>query len=1164
MIQYDDERLYQCCLFSIMSKVSKSESHNELLLSEYVQRLFEKDKDIHDLFTRKILKIDIKYYLCVNIKEARDLFIKDASLKFESFYCLAYVADLNLEKKVKRKKYSGRSFSMKNSEASNFKKSSLRNSLNEIYTKSQLKNVYTTKLDENKDPKWNEEIEMEIPTINKDQEIVIDLYGNSEKNFEDDKYFFKKLLKPISFETRKLSKNFIGQVRIPFKTLKDCELEWFDLKCRHNDINHKKRGQINLNFWSIIKYKENSQDKILSNKDRSIITCEYRSLATMVYTYEVFESKHDTLSNTSIQLLSNFCNFYNIPTFTKDLIELIELINLFNCNLISLDILVKNFELLNKRTDNTNKYIDSNEIETIAVMFINSFFRNYMPELTTFPFDQNSILNLKLFLNEMNIHILENLNNQDKFFHKKIRDMILTIIDQIYDYLNEFIKNFNLNKSHKASNTLIDKLSKKVQEDVSKFVAKKVNLESVSENNEIYLLKWMSNINVTISYLNDLIETDQFKKHFLNKYINFTKLVSISISISLSGPVQFVLKCLNEYQSVYREFKSNMNTSSRVSYDLYLNCRKINTNLSNFVPERESFKLKLNNYNLWFKEKGIVMFWLETYKIVSKNFIEKAVLLEDTKEISEDNPVSMTSILIADHLITMCNEWKEINFQDIEMRFIGTASLNEIIGDCCRNYLFNLKKTLEQNNFFFTQSNSNQDKLNSLRKICICVNNIFYIKKQVVSKLENLLRFDETVNFLNPVFNENYLVLNLNETLRKSVVEAVNDIESLTKSIVSEAGKYLVDHVKNLIVNFYMTKNHVNLMDFFDECYHILDQKLPYLNKMFMFCSRNQFIKNLCELLPQKENAIFYQNVFEKFQSINEIFVSYNLTSMLDDYDKIESEEFEKIELELLKSIKCIYKIRIYKTNLKKFLDTLKTYSIPTSQYILEHLNYLNNFDYYSNNNSYGSIYFKVGYENVQNSIKITLKILCCSLNPSERNEKISYFVTAELLPSSIFGQNELKLKTKLLNKINNENICFNQSLIFENLNGPSRIIEGASLRLSLWSKNKFGVEKCIGECFYEVKLIENMESLVSINEMYAVIKNLRGLIDDEFEKIQELMRRGEFDIEAKNFVDSRKKLQRDKCMLSSSLENSRTCFDGVFNKSLSFLKEFKCFQINT
>jgi hypothetical protein len=68
---------------------------------------------------------------------------------------------------------------------------------------------------------------------------------------------------------------------------------------------------------------------------------------------------------------------------------------------------------------------------------------------------------------------------------------------------------------------------------VSKFIAEKVNLEDVSERNESHLLRWMSNINDTISFLNDLVESDEFKKNTLSSYMDYSKVAAISISISV-------------------------------------------------------------------------------------------------------------------------------------------------------------------------------------------------------------------------------------------------------------------------------------------------------------------------------------------------------------------------------------------------------------------------------------------------------------------------------------------------------------------------------------------------------------------------------------------------------------------------------------------------------
>lgn len=61
-----------------------------------------------------------------------------------------------------------------------------------------------------------------------------------------------------------------------------------------------------------------------------------------------------------------------------------------------------------------------------------------------------------------------------------------------------------------------------------------------------------------------------------------------------------------------------------------------------------------------------------------------------------------------------------------------------------------------------TKSGESLDnRLESFKKICICVNNTIYIKKKVVCNLENLLNFEKVVNNLDEVYSEN----NLNENL---------------------------------------------------------------------------------------------------------------------------------------------------------------------------------------------------------------------------------------------------------------------------------------------------------------------------------------------------------------------------------------------------------------
>jgi hypothetical protein len=160
--------------------------------------------------------------------------------------------------------------------------------------------------------------------------------------------------------------------------------------------------------------------------------------------------------------------------------------------------------------------------------------------------------------------------------------------------------------------------------------------------------------------MEDLLSYNETLIYFNNNLFNrldveCCKIVAIAISNQLVGPIKFVLRSLSDYQMEYRSFTTNMRNSSKVSTVLFFNCRELCSNLSKFINGREKFKFQLIQYPEWFKELCIVSFWLETFKIVSKEFVLNALKMEDVKEISNgDNPgITMTSVLVAEHLIVV-------------------------------------------------------------------------------------------------------------------------------------------------------------------------------------------------------------------------------------------------------------------------------------------------------------------------------------------------------------------------------------------------------------------------------------------------------------------------------------------------------------------------------
>lgn len=160
------------------------------------------------------------------------------------------------------------------------------------------------------------------------------------------------------------------------------------------------------------------------------------------------------------------------------------------------------------------------------------------------------------------------------------------------------------------------------------------------------------------------------------------------------------IKLLNDYQKSYRQFLPNMLESSRVSCELYLSCSDLTKALKRHVPERELFKFKLNNYSDWFEEKEMFTFWLETYDIILRHYFENAIASESFSQAAKHVAYSDTAVVLTNNLLNviffhifsqpdqsviiyfnclkMLKEWNRINFQNLELRYVGIGSMSEV------------------------------------------------------------------------------------------------------------------------------------------------------------------------------------------------------------------------------------------------------------------------------------------------------------------------------------------------------------------------------------------------------------------------------------------------------------------------------------------------------
>lgn len=149
-------------------------------------------------------------------------------------------------------------------------------------------------------------------------------------------------------DNKRFCKEFIGQVKLPIKSLKDSDDLWFNLLCKHNDISHSIRAKVKLRItfkFENEKMHRNSSFNLLSSaasakairpEDQFVaksatgnnyLAREYHRLCQIVYDYEKKQQNKQNpnekwngmITELSIAFLKRFCDTFFIPNFAKEL-----------------------------------------------------------------------------------------------------------------------------------------------------------------------------------------------------------------------------------------------------------------------------------------------------------------------------------------------------------------------------------------------------------------------------------------------------------------------------------------------------------------------------------------------------------------------------------------------------------------------------------------------------------------------------------------------------------------------------------------------------------------------------------------------------------------------------------------------------------------------------
>ncbi|RMZ98365.1 hypothetical protein BpHYR1_015207 [Brachionus plicatilis] len=305
--------------------------------NNYIQQLFNKTQKEHEECENKFKNTPV-YTLDLSMIELRDLVIKHDSDKIENVYCLIYV----LEEESIRKANSERRLSQSIIKTTFQRKSIVRSSFNEIYSKNMKKEVFQTKTLNINSLKSSENFKLGIKNLNDFLVIEVFKEGNKKNINQNEKYFLRKVWRSVS-ESRKLRKDFIGQFKIQIKNLKDLDSDWNQLKCRHNDIQHDTRGLLKFQFVCSIDFKnetENEKIESWASNDTTKLLNQYKYLLKQIFEFEILKQNKEYLSKIAIDFLRIFTDFYMIPSNSKILMEIFEMSKLVTLNKLDLKILL--------------------------------------------------------------------------------------------------------------------------------------------------------------------------------------------------------------------------------------------------------------------------------------------------------------------------------------------------------------------------------------------------------------------------------------------------------------------------------------------------------------------------------------------------------------------------------------------------------------------------------------------------------------------------------------------------------------------------------------------------------------------------------------------------------------------------------------------------------
>ncbi|CAF0826106.1 unnamed protein product [Adineta ricciae] len=551
-------------------------------------------------------------------------------------------------------------------------------------------------------------------------------------------------------------------------------------------------------------------------------------------------------------------------------------------------------------------------------------------------------------------------------------------------------------------------------------------------------------------------------------------------------------------------YDPNLIQNSIVLLNLYLYLQTIVTALRNNLETRDwainAFRLKLIEYRQWFSPT--MKFLLEGFVANIRQAMERAVE-DDSELIPEEDIVlySRSSMAATSLCIKLCREWEAIDYPEINVRYTALIKLTNTICEQCQHYARRTARKLSENRYF-TDLNRTRS-FNVSKKLCMLVNDIEYVKRNVLSSLPNLLNFSGVIERM----IENYESDDFRQTkvtLERLIATAENEMTDVIKLIFERVADLVHASLQGKIVNYYRDEKAAKV-DCMKEVNKYVDQEI--LHQLYKGLEPVQYSRVACairiktlqclrELLPLQEPPVFYERVLQSFDQLAAYF-----EAVCREEPHLPGPPCE--EIAALRS-------------------TLQTCALTTEQlqlcYFREIAHKTSSHEFSTNN---GEIIFRTAYEIVNSLVTIHVFILSCrDLPKMDLIGTSDPYVILELLPPSFYQKTPKEYKTSIQKRTLDPE--FNELFQWHRL--PLNILHerGAVLRLSVWDEDYVN-DDFIGECFVPLTNIESLKNLASLRDVPISEVRLRRPHKNIQPRVFELIRnRAAFDEQAAVFLKQR------------------------------------------